>query len=109
MAEQREYDKAIEEDLALFGQSRSCRVGSIVLPIPVLAPGSALGSRPRVALSSAQVAPVYRGDAGLPKAFSLVWVCRPVSALGSSGLPGARVGCGTHGVRARRNAGDGPL
>jgi hypothetical protein len=29
--------------------------GGIVPPAPVLAPGSALGSRPRVALSSAQV------------------------------------------------------
>src|SRR5436305_6295372 len=33
--------------------------GGIVPPAPVLAPGSALGSRPRVALSSAQVLPVY--------------------------------------------------
>src|SRR5436309_13269039 len=33
--------------------------GGIVPPTPVLAPGSALGSRPRVALSSAQVPPVY--------------------------------------------------
>src|SRR6202042_2134029 len=35
--------------------------GGIVPPTPVLAPGSALGSRPRVALSSAQVRPVYSG------------------------------------------------
>jgi hypothetical protein len=35
--------------------------GGIVPPAPVLAPGSALGSRPRVALSSAQVPTVYRG------------------------------------------------
>src|SRR3954452_15578434 len=35
--------------------------GGIVPPVPVLAPGSALGSRPRVALSSAQVPAVYRG------------------------------------------------
>jgi hypothetical protein len=34
--------------------------GGIPPPTPVLAPGSALGSRPRVALSSAQVASVYR-------------------------------------------------
>lgn len=33
--------------------------GGIVPPIPVLAPGSALGSRPRVALSSARAPPVY--------------------------------------------------
>ena len=36
------------------------RRGGIRPPSPVLAPGSALGSRPRVALSSAQVASVYR-------------------------------------------------
>ncbi len=35
--------------------------GGVLLPSPVLAPGSALGSRPRVALSSAQVDPVYPG------------------------------------------------
>jgi hypothetical protein len=35
--------------------------GGIVPPTPVLAPGSALGSRPRVALSSAQAPPVYSG------------------------------------------------
>src|SRR5512135_1304854 len=33
--------------------------GGIVPPTPVLAPGSALRSRPRVALSSAQAPPVY--------------------------------------------------
>jgi len=33
--------------------------GGIVPPTPVLAPGSALRSRPRVALSSAQVPPLY--------------------------------------------------
>src|SRR5258708_4031035 len=33
----------------------------LVHPPPVLAPGSALGSRPRVALSSAQVSSVYFG------------------------------------------------
>src|SRR5262245_23711306 len=35
--------------------------GGIVPPTPVLAPESALGSRPRVALSSARVPPVYSG------------------------------------------------
>ena len=35
--------------------------GGIVPPTPVLAPGSALRSRPRVALSSAQAPAVYRG------------------------------------------------
>src|SRR5882762_11625151 len=35
--------------------------GGIVPPAPVLAPGSALRSRPRVALSSAQAPAVYRG------------------------------------------------
>ncbi len=34
-------------------------VGGVLPPSPVLAPGSALGSRPRVALSSAQVITVY--------------------------------------------------
>src|SRR5436305_1541668 len=35
--------------------------GGILPPAPVLAPGSALRSRPRVALSSAQAPAVYRG------------------------------------------------
>src|SRR5262245_41837367 len=35
--------------------------GGVLPPTPVLAPGSALRSRPRVALSSAQVFSVYRG------------------------------------------------
>src|SRR5437764_8923983 len=35
--------------------------GGIVPPTPVLAPGSALGSRPRVVLTSARVPPVYSG------------------------------------------------
>src|SRR5271157_726362 len=35
--------------------------GGIVPPTPVLAPGSALRSRPRVALSSAQAPEVYQG------------------------------------------------
>jgi hypothetical protein len=35
--------------------------GGIVPPSPVLAPGSALGSRPRVALSSAQAPSIYSG------------------------------------------------
>ena len=33
--------------------------GGVLPPTPVLAPGSALGSRPRVALSAAQVVRVY--------------------------------------------------
>jgi hypothetical protein len=36
--------------------------GGIVPPSPVLAPESALGSRPRVAPSSAQVSSVYSRD-----------------------------------------------
>ena len=40
------------------------RRGGIPPPSPVSAPGSALGSRPRVALSSAQVASVYRRALG---------------------------------------------
>ena len=35
--------------------------GGVLPPTPVLAPGSALGSRPRVALSSAQAPPIYSG------------------------------------------------
>jgi hypothetical protein len=37
------------------------RSGGVLPPTPVLAPGSALGSRPRVALSSARAPAVYRG------------------------------------------------
>jgi hypothetical protein len=46
------YIKWIYRFMANPGMPR----GGIVPPTPVLAPGSALGSRPRVALSSAQVA-----------------------------------------------------
>src|SRR6516165_7162897 len=53
--------------------------GGIVPPSPVLAPGSALGSRPRVALSSAQVPPVY----------SRAWPSGN-SRLGRRGCPGLR-------------------
>ena len=35
--------------------------GGVLPPTPVLAPGSALGSRPRVALSSAQAPSIYCG------------------------------------------------
>ena len=57
----------------LAGESKNCKWiyriranpgmprGGIVPPTPVLAPGSALGSRPRVALSSDQVPPIYSG------------------------------------------------
>jgi hypothetical protein len=45
-------------DLSLSGQSRGA-VGRLPAASPVLAPGAALGSRPRVALSSAQVLQVY--------------------------------------------------
>ena len=43
-------------DLSLSGQSRRrpTETGRLRVPSPVLAPGTALGSRPRVALSSAQ-------------------------------------------------------
>jgi hypothetical protein len=43
--------------------------GGIVPPAPVLAPGSALGSRPRVALSSAQVPQVYLSSRARGKPF----------------------------------------
>src|SRR5580700_8739868 len=57
----------------LAGDSKNCKWiyrfranpgmprGGILPPAPVLAPGSALGSRPRVALSSARAPAVYRG------------------------------------------------
>src|SRR5271157_4574908 len=38
--------------------------GGVLPPTPVLAPGAALGSRPRVALSSAQVTLVYPAALG---------------------------------------------
>src|SRR3954454_17320765 len=49
--------------------------GGVLPPAPVLAPGSALGSRPRVALSSAQAPPVYwarrpPGNSGLGRPFT---------------------------------------
>src|SRR6516225_9518603 len=47
------------------------RRGGVLPPTPVLAPGSALGSRPRVALSSAQVFSVYRGALGSGKGLLL--------------------------------------
>ena len=53
--------------------------GGIRPPPPVLTPGSALGSRPRVALSSAQVASVYRRALGRAKALSLAWAAPPSS------------------------------
>jgi hypothetical protein len=46
--------------IAFSANPGMCR-GGIVPPTPVLAPGSALRSRPRVALSSAQVVVMYRG------------------------------------------------
>jgi hypothetical protein len=60
--------------------------GGIVPPAPVLAPGSALGSRPRVALSSAQAPPVYSaprppGNPGLD---------RPLARRGRGIRPGSR-------------------
>jgi hypothetical protein len=47
-------------DLSLWCQSRRGRRGGIVPPSSVLAPETALGSRPRVALSSAQVSAILR-------------------------------------------------
>ncbi len=56
---------ADDHDLSLSHQSRGERQGGIVPPPPVLVPGSALTSRRRVALSSAQailiVAPCQHG------------------------------------------------
>src|SRR3954451_19052644 len=53
--------------------------GGILPPTPVLGPGSALGSRPRVALSSARAPPVYSGP-------------RPSGNSGISRLPARRGG-----------------
>jgi hypothetical protein len=44
-----------------FKANPGMRRGGVLPPTPVLAPGSALGSRPRVARSSAQAAPVSCG------------------------------------------------
>src|SRR5262249_53423630 len=65
--------------------------GGIVPPTPVLAPGSALGSRPRVALSSARVPPVYSGprpsgNSG-PRRRSRRDPRRPAPRLGLGQLP----------------------
>ena len=59
--------------------------GGFVPPSPVLAPGSALGSRPRVALSSAQVFSVYPGAR------------RPCKSLPLG--PGSPLGVGRHPFR----------
>src|SRR3974377_2532602 len=50
-----------------FGANPRRPGGGIVPPPPVLAPESALGSRPRVALSSAQVFSVYLAGLWLGK------------------------------------------
>jgi hypothetical protein len=44
-----------------FGANPGMPRGGVLPPTPVLAPGSALGARPRVALSSAQAPPIYSG------------------------------------------------
>jgi hypothetical protein len=54
-----------------FGPIPGGRGGGIVPPSPVLAPESALGSRPRVALSSAQVSSVYLTGLWLDNFFPL--------------------------------------
>ena len=66
--------------------------GGIVPPTPVLAPGSALGSRPRVALSSAQAPPFYSGLTARRAIHGWVaavaWACgRSASRLGLGQLP----------------------
>ena len=53
-------------------------------PAPVLAPGSALGSRPRVALSSAQAPAVYRG----PRPPGNAGLGQPARTTGQKTLPG---------------------
>src|SRR5271166_1395108 len=56
-----EFSGLRDVDFPVSYQSERERQGGIVPPSPVLAPGSALGWRPRVALSSAQVSSVYPG------------------------------------------------
>jgi hypothetical protein len=61
-------------DLSLWGQSRKAGERHRAA-LPVLAPGTALGSRPRVALSSAQAFSVYceprsRGNSRLGEIFA---------------------------------------
>src|SRR5215510_6157729 len=75
--------------------------GGIVPPTPVLAPGSALGSRPRVALSSAQTLARYRSRrppghsrrvAPWPnEAESGPWSCEPRPGWSLRTLTGRRV------------------
>src|SRR5260370_41140698 len=53
-----------------FGANPGRPWGGIVPPTPVLAPGSALGSRPRVALSSAQAPSLYLSRLYFPRPHS---------------------------------------
>src|SRR3954451_20869838 len=69
--------------------------GGILPPTPVLGPGSALGSRPRVALSSARAPPVYSGP-------------RPSGNSGISRLPARRGGGVRPGWRLGREDVHGP-
>src|SRR5512135_1272685 len=54
-------DTEICEWIYRFGTNPGLPRGGFLPPFPVLVPGPALGSRPRVALSSAQVPRVYLG------------------------------------------------
>src|SRR5271167_2600326 len=77
-----------------FGPIPGGRGGGIGPPSPVLAPESALGSRPRVALSSAQVSSVYLAALG-PGHFFLLGLGSPPGAgrrqlLSSRGPDGLR-------------------
>ena len=82
-----------DHDLSLWYQSRRGRQGGIVPPPPVLVLGSALGSRRRVALSSAQavshrsaVSARTQGPVGsdglLGRLRAILLRCRAASSLG---------------------------
>jgi hypothetical protein len=60
--------------------------GGLLPPTPVLAPGSALGSRPRVALSSGQVTSVYRRHSDQAISFPLARAPRLTEAVTDCGL-----------------------
>src|SRR5271165_5263506 len=66
-----------------FRANPGWRWGGIVPPSPVLAPGSALGSRPRVALSSAQESLLYVAHLDHASAVALALSRRLASAAAS--------------------------
>ena len=92
-------------DLSLLGQSREAE-GRHRAALPVLAPGSALGSRPRVALSSAQVFSVYLAGLWLGNSLSLVLARRLALAVASFSPRGPDRLRATGQLVGRRDVGD---